>query len=240
VFVIGKKIIRDSKNLNGPGESDFAMNAAELEKAGKMSLGELIEKNIEGFHIGGKYERIFMVNSMVFHLVIDGMTVDRFVPEGMSIYDYYKTFFNFYTAEDIKGVELMKSGKYQMSYTREYIQDPLARFYEHVFVEVTTYGGHGPFLKKIPGVYLYRPLPLTLPLQFYSPKYAAESSLNPPIGTDTRSTIHWEPNLVTDDNGKAKIFFYAADYPGIYSLVIEGSNMDGLIGTVRKTLTINK
>ncbi len=238
VFVIGKKVIRDSKNLNGPGESDFAMNAAELEKAGKISLGKLIGTNIEGFHIGGKSERVYMVNSMVFHLVIDGMVVDRFLPEGMSMFDYYNTFLNFYSAEDIKGVELMKTGRYQMSYTREYIPDPLARFYEHAFIEVTTFAGHGPFLKKIPGVYLYKPLPLTSPLKFYSPKYSADSSLNALMGTDTRSTIHWEPNLITDINGKAKLSFYAADYPGTYTIVIEGSNMDGLIGNSRKTITV--
>lgn len=238
VIVIGKKVIRDSKNLNGPGESDFAMNAADLAKAGKMTLGELIEKNIEGFHIGGKTGRSYKVNSMAFHLVIDGITVDKFVPDGMSLYEYYRNFLDYYTAEDIKGVELMKSGKYQMSYTREYIENPLEAFYDHAFVEVTTYSGSGPFMKKMPGVYLYKPLPLTIPAIFYAPKYSVDSSLNPPAGTDTRSTIHWEPNLITGKDGKAKFSFFTADYPATYSIIIEGSNMNGLIGTYRNAIII--
>ncbi|WP_316813686.1 hypothetical protein [Pedobacter heparinus] len=66
--------------------------------------------------------------------------------------------------------------------------------------------------------------------QFYSPKY-----LNKEIsGTDIRSTIHWEPNIITNEKGEATISFYAADLPASYTIVIEGSNMNGGMGSVIK------
>ncbi|MEO6914860.1 MAG: carboxypeptidase-like regulatory domain-containing protein [Chitinophagaceae bacterium] len=244
VFVIGKKVIKDSKNLYGPGESDFAMNAEDLGKAGKATLRELLEKNITGFHIGfkkkkgGMPEQTWQVNTSDFHLIIDGISVDYFISEGMSRFEYYKNFLDYYTAEDIKGIELMRTGKYQMGYTTRYIDDPFAVFYNHVFVEVTTYSGHGPFMKKLPGIFLYKPLPLTLPSRFYAPKYVGNSSIDPIAGTDIRSTIHWEPNLVTDKDGRAKLSFFTADYPGTYTLIVEGADMNGGIGESRKTIRI--
>jgi uncharacterized protein YfaS (alpha-2-macroglobulin family) len=45
-----------------------------------------------------------------------------------------------------------------------------------------------------------------------------------------RPTIHWEPNLITDKNGKASLSFFAADKPGSYTVIIEGTDMNGNFG----------
>jgi hypothetical protein len=234
VIVIGKKIIRDSKNLNGPGEADVTLTAADLDKAGKVTLGMLLEKNLQGFRIGGKLGRTYMVNSMRMRLVIDGVYVESLQPDGLSTYVYYKNFFDYYTAEDIKGVEIMKTGKYQMSYTTRFL-DPLAVPWDNVFVEVTTYGGQGPFLKKVPGIYLYKPMAFAAPLGFYAPKYNADAVSN---FVDARSTIHWEPNIITDKNGSAIVSFFTADHPGNYTIIIQGSDMSGSVGAAREKLLI--
>ena len=55
---------------------------------------------------------------------------------------------------------------------------------------------------------------------------------------DTRSTIHWEPNVVTDVNGKAVVSFYSSDRAGTYTVRVEGSDMSGNIGTATINLTI--
>jgi TonB-dependent SusC/RagA subfamily outer membrane receptor len=70
------------------------------------------------------------------------------------------------------------------------------------------------------------PLGFQLPVEFYSPKYDTQESINSSI-PDLRTTIYWKPNVLTDDNGNAKIDFYTADDPATYSVIIEGVSNDG-------------
>jgi len=236
VIVTAKKVVRDSKNLNGPGEADQVIGEEELKKAGRKSLGDLLRERVKGFgeratKTGTRY---YAINSMVVHLVIDGITVERFRPEGLTMFDYFRQYLDYYDAEEIKGIEIMRSGRYQMSYTTEYL-DPMAVPWDHAFVEITTRGGVGPFLKKEVGTYLYRPLPFNIPRKFYSPKYTSASF---PDKTDIRSTIFWAPDIVTDKEGHATVSFYTADLPGKYSIIMEGSDLQGSIGAGRTSIIV--
>jgi len=102
---------------------------------------------------------------------------------------------------------------------------------------VTTRGGKGPFLKKSVGTYVYRPLAFTLPKAFYSPKYSPNSQADQ---TDIRSTVFWAPNIITDQHGKASVSFFTADNPGTYTFIIEGTDLQGHLGTQRKQIVIGK
>ena len=57
---------------------------------------------------------------------------------------------------------------------------------------------------------------------------------------DLRSTISWEPNIITDKNGEAKVWFFTADNPIAYTLTLEGSDMNGNVGFKTSGLFINK
>ena len=70
------------------------------------------------------------------------------------------------------------------------------------------------------------PLGYQLPIEFYSPKYDTQESIDNP-NPDLRTTIYWKPNVLTDDEGNAKLDFYTADDPGTYSVIIEGISEDG-------------
>lgn len=64
--------------------------------------------------------------------------------------------------------------------------------------------------------------------EFYSPKYDhPEPTDNRP---DLRTTIFWQPELVTGEDGTATFNFYNADGPGTYRVVIEGIDLKGNIG----------
>jgi uncharacterized protein YfaS (alpha-2-macroglobulin family) len=58
--------------------------------------------------------------------------------------------------------------------------------------------------------------------------------------TDIRSTIHWEPNIFTDKDGKATISFYTADAPGKYTIIAEGADLDGNVGVKRESISVEK
>jgi len=70
------------------------------------------------------------------------------------------------------------------------------------------------------------PLGYQLPVEFYSPKYDTQESANNPK-PDFRTTIFWKPNVITDEEGNAKLDFYTADDPATYSVTIEGISDDG-------------
>jgi hypothetical protein len=59
---------------------------------------------------------------------------------------------------------------------------------------------------------------------FKSPDYSKQ---NNEVTGDYRTTIYWNPNLVTDGLKPTQISFYAADLPTQYRIVIEGVDVDG-------------
>jgi len=81
------------------------------------------------------------------------------------------------------------------------------------------------------------PLGFQKPAEFYAPKYESPEQNTMP---DLRTTIHWQPNLVTDENGMASFSFYTADTPSTYSILIEGITDDGKIIYKRDTIRVDE
>ncbi|MBC7398580.1 MAG: carboxypeptidase regulatory-like domain-containing protein, partial [Mucilaginibacter sp.] len=95
-------------------------------------------------------------------------------------------------------------------------------------IDITTKNGNGWFKNKAPSAVTYRPLPVMYPQQFYSPKYNVAPGATTLL--DYRSTLYWVPNIVTDQNGKAKVSFYTSDIMGKYTIKIAGIDASGGIG----------
>jgi hypothetical protein len=242
VKIVDNKVIKDSKNLNGPGESDQALNESDMLKAGKMSLSQLLEKTVKGYH-PGYLPKDPRMHHMVFdewaHFVFDGMYIGRFyssagVPSATDFYNFEQDYLDYYTAEDIKGIEVMYGPAYSDRYILQFFS-PLSLGSPWAFIEITTRSGHGPFMRKTLGTYLYKPLAATLPKQFYKPKYSVRS---PIVGADLRSTIHWEPDIITDSTGHATISFYAADKPASYTIRINGIDLNGGLGYQQQKIIV--
>jgi hypothetical protein len=240
VTITAKKIIKYSHNLNGPGESDQVIEEKEVIKAGKVTFQELLRRKIPLLQERPDY---YSLEGMFVHLIIDGIDVEyldkgkQLIPPSKDLKEYFIN----YDAEEIKGIEVMKSPKYQNRYSSNFwpaeaYMSPVAIPDLHAWIEVTTRGGKGPFMHKGTGIYVHRPLPFTGSKQFYSPKYAVKP---PFVLRDLRSTIYWEPDVITDKDGKAVISFYAADKPGTYSIITEGSDMNGNIGSKKDKLVIS-
>ncbi|MGK9126469.1 carboxypeptidase regulatory-like domain-containing protein [Olivibacter sp. SA151] len=61
---------------------------------------------------------------------------------------------------------------------------------------------------------------------FYLPKYTPTST----PGIDWRTTVYWNPDVITDSQGKASFQFYNASGLGTYKAVVEGIDENGNIG----------
>ncbi|WP_113654556.1 hypothetical protein [Pedobacter namyangjuensis] len=136
---------------------------------------------------------------------------------GPAVFEINNYIFNTLTASEITNVTLYRGCVYY-------------------YLDITTRGGKGPWITPTPGRYIFRPQPIYLAKEFYSPKYVNKVSPFP----DNRSTIFWDANIVTDENGKAKISFYAADSPSTYTVKIEGTDLNGRFGFKKFTLTNSK
>ncbi|MCL1934744.1 MAG: TonB-dependent receptor plug domain-containing protein [Candidatus Azobacteroides sp.] len=70
------------------------------------------------------------------------------------------------------------------------------------------------------------PLGYQLPVEFYSPQYDSPKNVEN-SKPDLRTTLYWKPNVLTDEEGNAKLDFYTSDDPATYSVIIEGVSDDG-------------
>ncbi|SKB81281.1 carboxypeptidase-like regulatory domain-containing protein [Daejeonella lutea] len=238
VVVTAKKIIKDSKNRNGAGNADYILDEKDMEAARKLTLLEVLEKRFGNVRTIVKRAasmeeqdtlKYYMLSAEI-NLVIDGVFV-RSMGVGEDAYMKYLT------AEDITGAEIMKSSKYGLSYDPEFIRKLTAKGPPPIYIELTTRSGNGAFLKKTPGVYLYKPLPYSFPATFYRPRYLVKETK--PALADLRSTIHWEPNIITGTDGRARVSFYSADQPGTYTVILEGVDMAGGLGFFSRKIVVN-
>ncbi|MBL0336174.1 MAG: hypothetical protein IPP73_12950 [Chitinophagaceae bacterium] len=106
----------------------------------------------------------------------------------------------------------------------------------YTFVEITTWSGNGAFNKKVPGMYLYRPLVPIIAKTFYSPRYSP-SEKNTDI-SDYRSTIYWKPDIITNEKGEAEISFFTSDSNSGYLVIVQGTDLKGGLGVVYLPLVV--
>lgn len=76
-------------------------------------------------------------------------------------------------------------------------------------------GDRKKYVYKIPGYHKSN--------AFNSPDYSVKNDSSP----DFRTTIFWQPDIVTDENGNATVTFYTADLATRYRIVVEGITEQG-------------
>lgn len=242
VTIKEKKIVKSSLNLNGPGEADQVLDEEDMKKAGKKTLADLLSQKVKGFGIRNfpirRPTRLsYQVNGSEVRFIIDGIDLDFFYnseveqPISMKRYLYMQSYLNYFTAEDIVGIEVMYRPALNSRYVTKFIPDAkLSGAPPSIaFIEITTRSKAGPFMRTTPGTYLYKTLAFTLPQQFYSPKYTVKNK-TVAMGTDLRSTLHWEPNVMTNVEGKAAVSFFTADKAAKYTIIMEGVDLEGDVG----------
>jgi hypothetical protein len=205
----------------------------ELIDAGKTTLYDLVCRKINNFGIGylfkdSMFSRVAMHDypalvigiNMVSDLIVDGQGTTLFsenatppanFPNPKAAIDFMKMI----GADDVKNIKIAEGLQ--------------------IFIVVTTRSGKGHFTRPAYNVLAYRPVPYCLPRQFYRPRYDVKNT----VAFTPRPTIHWEPNLITDKNGKGGLSFFAADKPGTYTVIIEGTDMNGNFGRQTSKIIIH-
>ncbi|MFT3701798.1 MAG: hypothetical protein QM802_05495 [Agriterribacter sp.] len=241
VVIKGRTTIPGSKNLNKDGGADQVIDENTLEKTPKESLLDVLQKQVKGFRTGilpkGTLYR-YMVNSNMVRFIIDGVDLEFFynhasTSSSMDYLEYYKSQLSYFSAEDIKGIEVMNYPRYNSAYRTQFLSlgelmSTGPAKIDYSFIEITTQTGSGPFMRRTPGIYLYKPVFPFISKKFYSPKYSSPDEVTP--FPDFRSTIFWEPNIITDEKGEATINFYTSESRSNYLMLIQGIDLNGGIG----------
>lgn len=207
VKIIEKRnALKHSSNLNGPGNADQVVMGKDL-TLGCIQLADCLQGRLLGvvFYNGAPYStRRGVPRPML--IVVDGAYGDASLMNSLNV-------------QDIQSIEVLRSGSNLAVYGSQAAGGALI---------ITTKRGDEPsdYPKVLSsGVVSYAPRGIYKSRLFYSPKYNAKGDNKL---ADLRSTIYWNPNVVTSD-GKASVTYYNAS-PGNYRVVAEGVDADGRIG----------
>jgi len=199
-------VVPHSQNLNGIGNADAVVTAKDIEKmaCGKISSCVLLPGVT--FRRGVPLNLRKQLAEMA--IVVDGLFVDQYIFDSLH-------------PEDIEGIEVVLGEHYGAIYGSRMASGGLI---------ITTKRATKPkeYYRYAPGVITYMPKGFYKAREFYSPQYD-----NPHTNqkmADLRSTIYWNPNIITDKDGKASFSYFNADGKGTYRLVIEGIDADGNLG----------
>ncbi|RZM29640.1 MAG: TonB-dependent receptor [Pedobacter sp.] len=200
-----------SANLNGPGNADAIILSKDMLTC--ITLVQCLQGKVAGLLFTPQGEPYLMRNNgrpMVIY--IDGIRVDADFLSAISV-------------PDVESVEVLKSGANTAIYGMNGSTGVLL---------ITTKRGDGGSSGRqySPWIVAFSPRGYSVSKEFYSPKYAANEA---PGTTDFRTTVYWNPNIISNANGKGTFDFYTTDKPGTYRAVLEGINLNGKIA--RQTLT---
>lgn len=197
----------NSSNLNGGGNADQVVSGDDLVGLGCAQITDCLQGKLFGvsFQNGIPY---LNRNTAPMTVIIDGLTVDSDILNTLS-------------ANDIASIEVLRNIMYTSIYG--------GRGGGGVLIITSKRGGAIYSVQRYsPGIVTYNPKGYYKARTFYSPQYD-----NPAKNTqmaDLRSTVFWNPNIVTNKEGKASFGYFNTDNKGTYRVVIEGIDDNGNLG----------
>jgi hypothetical protein len=193
---------RNSSNLNGPGNADFVIAGEQLGTC--FSIIQCLEGRVAGLMFRDGIPYLARNNGIPMQVIVDGMPFDS--KELLSL-----------NMPDIQAVEVLKDVSKTALYGRGGTESG-------ILIITSKRAGDDTFIARNTGMLSFYPKGYTMDREFYAPAYQPGKEQNIP---DHRSTVYWNPNIVTSAEGKATLKFFNTGDPGIYRAVIEGFDMKG-------------
>nr|MBC7611377.1 TonB-dependent receptor plug domain-containing protein [Pseudopedobacter sp.] len=170
-----------------------------------ISIDQALQGRVAGLQIIGG---IAYIRGREAQIILDGMYVDG-------------GFLSSINPRDVESIEILKSIGYTAIYG--------SRGGGGVIV-INTKRGKANYNTNnyAPGIVSYNPIGLYKAKEFYVPNYDDPKINNSVL--DLRTTIYWNPSIVTDSTGHAQVDFFNADGTGNYKVVLEGMDLNGHLG----------
>lgn len=201
VKIVEQKKNPNSSNLNN-SHADAVITADQLTTC--ATLEQCLQGRVAGLQI---------VNGIAYLSRNGGRTPMQIYLDGMNM---GPEFLSNISPSDIETIEILKS----ISNTAIYGMNGAGGI-----ILLTTKRGGGVLNSSFtPGIITYNPKGYYISREFYSPKYSPAETDN---RQDLRSTVYWNPQLITDTNGKLAINYFNTDQAGTYRVVLEGMDIFG-------------
>jgi hypothetical protein len=205
-----KPAVTNSSNLNGAGNADQVITSELFDKLGCTTIDQCLQGRLLGviFQGGIPYSTRSMNTPM--QVIVDGIYVDG---------DYLSSI----PPMNVSSVEVLRTIGNTAIYG--------SRGGGGVLIVNTKRGGEITYNASqlySPGIVTYTPKGYYTARQFYAPKY--DDPKTNLVVADLRSTIHWVPNILTNDKGNASFEYFNAGSKGTYRVVIEGLDSEGHLG----------
>lgn len=202
-----------SSNLHGGGNADQVIMGDKLGDC--INLADCLRGRVLGVRFGADGTPSSTRNPSIRGIATMSVIIDGIILPGQSLNDISR--------DDVYSIEVLRSGAAKALYGTGIepggaLVITTRRTGDRKYVTSTTPSGLITYPFK--GFHQAR--------VFYSPKYNHPKT--PAERFDSRSTIYWNPNIITDTNGKASFEYYNADTKGTYRVVVEGIDDDGRIG----------
>lgn len=196
----------NSSNLNGAGNADQIIGADELGSCTDLSM--CLQGRLLGVIFVNGVPYSTRSPNMPMQVIVDGLYLDG---EALSMIPVF----------DVASVEVLR---------RPGTLGIYGSMGAGGVIIVTTKRGGGDYSADLytPGIVTHSSQGLYEISSFQSPDYSQADSIN--HQPDLRSTIYWNPNIITTETGHAAFDFYTADEPGTYRIVVEGIDVYGRIG----------
>jgi hypothetical protein len=214
-----QEAVAPSANFNGPGNADKVITYADLRNYHEIMSA--LQAKVPGVTFRRNSQNDIIAMSNRYHgqmlVVVDG------VPNTIPL--------NQIDVHNIQSIEVLLSGGLLAVYGRTGSGGVLVITTKQGGID---YGDESEF-ENAKGFIYYNFMGYHVIKEFYSPVYNSSANNNP---KDLRTTIYWNPNILTDKNGKASFEYYNADGTGNYKAIIEGITADGKPGRLVTTYTV--
>jgi len=205
ITVEKKNPAEHSSNLNGPGNADQVLSAEDLNTCSNLRI--CLQGRLMGVIFKNGIPYSTRSQNIPMQIIVDGMYLSEDALSSIS-------------PMDVGSIEVLRRPGSLGIY---------GSLGAGGVIIITTKQGDGSYSNlHTPGIVTYSPQGIYEVKTFESPDYS-----NPEVNKneqDLRSTIYWNPNIVTDEKGEVKFEFYSADRTGHYRIVIEGIDLNGRIG----------
>jgi hypothetical protein len=203
-----RQAVRNSSNLNGPGNADQIIKGKELQMMGCPNISDCLQGRLLGvnFRNGIAYSTR---DYRPMQLIVDGVYME---PDFLNTINY----------NDIQAIEVLRNIGLTAIYG--------GRGASGVLLITTKRGDENDEPEPIygRGITTYYPKGYYKARQFYSPMYD-KAETNKQLA-DLRTTILWNPKVTTGRDGTASLNYFNAGGKGTYRIVIEGIDNEGHIG----------
>lgn len=231
--LLNEVTIKGKRQWRGSRFADIALDSNDIKVTGALNVLELLKKILPGISIepvfsegsGKRYTLKWQGRQIWFTTEIGGSADNIGSFEEESKFNL-KEFWMEQTVQGLELIEIMFSDQYTNKYLSNRIL-PDIKQRKPLIIRQT-------YIKSSPSDFT-NPLSILLAKRYYQPKYLTQS-LDVKI---QRATVHWEPNIITNKDGKAFISFFATDEVGSYSLNVQGSDLKGRLGSYYNSIKIN-